>query len=68
MTNQVSRKKTTTPKEVNRIRIAVEHTFGWIDKYRRIILRYDGLVAHFRSFHCLAISKLISTRLNLEFA
>ena len=46
----------------NRTRIVVEHTFSWLDKYRRIILRYDGLVCHFRSFHYLAALQLVALR------
>ena len=45
--NCLSRRNVAIDKITNRIRIAVEHTFGWLDKYRRIILRYEGLVAHF---------------------
>jgi len=63
MKNRLSRRKTLVDKVTNRIRIAVEHTFGWLDKYRRIILRYDGLVAHFRSFHYLAALNLLAGRI-----
>jgi hypothetical protein len=35
----VSKKRQITPKLDNRIKIVVEHVFGWLDKYRRIILR-----------------------------
>lgn len=62
--NCVSKKKQKTSKEDNRIRIAVEHTFGWLDKYRRIILRYDSHVHSFRSFHYLASSHLLGNRLS----
>jgi transposase len=41
----------------------VEHTFGWLDKYRRIILRYDAHVHSFRSFHYLASTHLLGNRL-----
>ena len=47
----------------NRTRIVVEHAFAWLDKYRRNILRYDGLVCHFRSFHYLAVLNLVASRL-----
>ena len=61
--NFISKKKHTTSKEDNRIRLAVEHTFSWLDKYRRIILRYDAHVHSFRSFHYLASSHLLGNRL-----
>lgn len=63
MVNRISKKKTQTPKDVNRVRIAVEWTFGWLDKYRHIIMRFDRLICHFKSFHHLAIINLISKRI-----
>ena len=65
LVNRVSKKRTTPSKANNRIRIVVEHAFSWLDKFRRIILRYDGLVCHFRSFHCLAACHLIGLRLSV---
>ena len=64
MINRVTRKGTTPCKATNRTRIVVEHTFGWLDKYRRIIMRYDGLVCHFRSFHFFASMLLTANRLH----
>jgi len=61
--NFVSKKKEKVSKENNRIRIVVEHTFGWLDKYRRIILRYDSHIHTFKSFHYLASIHLIGNRL-----
>lgn len=51
-----------TPSVDNRKRIVVEHFFGWMDKYRRIIMRYDACIWNFRSFHLLAASNLIGGR------
>lgn len=61
--NCVSKKKMPTSKQDNRIRIVVEHTFSWLDKYRRIILRYDAHVHSFKSFHYLASLHLLGNRL-----
>jgi len=61
--NCVSKKKHVTSKENNRIRIVVEHTFSWLDKYRRIILRYDSHIHSFRSFHYLASLHLLGNRI-----
>jgi transposase len=61
--NCISKKRQSTTKENNRIRIVVEHTFGWLDKYRRIILRYDSLISTFRSFHFLASIHLLGNRI-----
>ena len=65
MVKRFTRKRQPPVEGANRKRIVVEHTFSWLDKYRRIIMRYDGLVAHFRSFHYLAAITLISNRLFL---
>lgn len=61
--NCVSKKKQPTTKQDNRIRIVIEHTFGWLDKYRRIILRYDAHISTFRSFHYLASTHLLGNRI-----
>jgi len=63
LNNCVSKKKHITTKENNRIRIVVEHTFGWLDKYRRIILRYDSHIHTFKSFHYLASIHLVGNRI-----
>ena len=61
--NKVSKKGSVPNKNDNRIRIVVEHCFSWLDKYRRVIMRYDGLVCHFRSFHFLAASQITGCRM-----
>jgi transposase len=61
--NCVSKKKTNVPKGDNKVRIVVEHTFSWLDKYRRIILRYDSHIHAFKSFHYLASLNLLGNRL-----
>lgn len=63
MTNKVAKKRTTYAKDDNRKRVVVENLFAWLDKYRRIIMRYDGLVCHFRSFHALAACHLLGLRI-----
>ena len=50
------------PKD-NRTRIVVEHCFSWLDKYRRIIVRYDACVSRLRSFHYLAALQLTCGKL-----
>lgn len=63
--NRISRKKKPVTRNDNRLRIVVEHTFSWLDKYRRIILRYDACVSRLRSFHYLAAIHLTGNRLLL---
>ena len=58
----ITRKRMPACPQQNRTRIVVEHAFSWLDKYRRIIMRYDGLVCHFRSFHYLAAMNIIGPR------
>lgn len=62
-TNRFAQRRRSIDKDDNRVRVVVEHTFGWFDKYRRIILRYDTLVRNFRSFHYLACFHLLEKRL-----
>jgi transposase len=41
------------------IRIAVEIAIGRIDKFRRVILRYDSHIRNFKSFHYLACACIV---------
>lgn len=41
------------------IRSVVEHAFAWLDKFRRLILRYDRLIQHYKSFTYLALAHRI---------
>jgi len=66
--NKISKKRTHTDPKENKVRIVVEHTFGWLDKYRRIILRFDQRVEHLRSFHYLAAYSLLEKRLKGVFS
>ena len=61
--NSISKKRQITHPKDNRVRIVVEHTFGWLDKYRRIILRYDSYVHSLSSFHYLASCHLLGNRI-----
>ena len=66
--NKISKKRTQTDPQENKTRIVVEHTFGWLDKFRRIILRFDQRVEHFRSFHYFAAYSLLQKRLKGVFS
>ena len=61
MTSNIARKRIPSLLKDTK-RVVVEYTFAWLDKFRRIIMRYDGLVKHFRSFHCLASIHIIAKR------
>lgn len=59
----IAKKRRTTPTNDNHTRIVVEHTFSWLDKYRRIIVRYDGRIHSFKSFHYIASLVILGNRL-----
>ena len=63
LNNCISRKRSITHKADNKTRIVVEHTFSWLDKFRRILVRYDSCIKHLRSFHYIASTQLIGKRL-----
>ena len=46
-------------KPIIKLRYKVEAYFGWIDQYRRLILRYDSLISSYKSFTFLASSLII---------
>ena len=44
-------------------RYVIEQTFGILDQYRRIRLRYESSIGNFKSFHFLACASIVSSRL-----
>jgi transposase len=62
LTDRLSRKGTKVAPAENKTRIVVEHCFSWLDKFRRILVRYEGCVGRLRSFHYLAALQLIGRR------
>ena len=44
-------------------RYVVEQTFGILDKYRRIRVRYESTIKNFKSFHYLACACIVCNRL-----
>jgi len=60
--NCISKKDAQVTKQNNRVRIVVEHSFSWLDKHRRIILRYEGYVSRLRSSHYLAATHITGNR------
>jgi putative transposase len=57
MVNRYSRKGTQGSFPASRV--VVEHVFGWLDKYRRIVLRYERSIVHHKSFTYMALSNRI---------
>ena len=48
-----------TPSVWGGVRARVEVCFGRLDQYRRIIMRYDAKICHFKSFHYFASACLV---------
>jgi hypothetical protein len=49
-------------KDVYRGRYVIEQTFGILDQFRRIRVRYDTLIRNFKSFHYLAMATIVINR------
>ena len=45
-------------KMITKVRYTVEAQFGWLKSHRKIILRYDRLIKHYRSYLLLAFSMI----------
>ena len=57
--DRVSKRGTIVHRVVNRRRNIVERFFSWLDKNRRLILRYDALIASYESWTWLASLRLV---------
>ena len=53
--------KETNPRH-NATRIVVEHTFGRLDQFRRIRVRFDTRIQNFKSFHYFACGIIVCER------
>ena len=59
LTSGIPRRRT---RDTDPWRYVVEQTFGILDQFRRIRVRYDALISHFKSFHYLAMIQIIGNR------
>ena len=59
--DRVSKRGVWTHRVVNRRRGIVERFFSWLDKCRRLILRYDTLIDSYEAWTWLACCRLVST-------
>ena len=57
--DRVAKRGVRTHRLVNRRRGIVERFFSWLDKYRRLILRYDALIACYEAWTWLACCRII---------
>lgn len=60
--DRIFRRKTKTVRRTNAKRIVVEHTFAWLDQYRRLSLCYEQTPQTYLAFAILAMGNLISRR------
>ena len=60
--DRISKRKVRISKRSNAKRIVVENTFAWIDKYRRLIMRYENFQSTYESYTFLALSDLLYNR------
>ena len=60
--DRVSKRRVRIHRLVNRRRGIVERFYSWMDKYRRLILRYDSYAQSYESWTWLACCQLLSRR------
>jgi len=58
--DRIFRRKTKTVRRTNAKRIVVEHSFSWLDKYRRLLMFYEQTPAPFTSFVFLVLGRKVS--------
>ena len=61
--DRAERRRHKTHRSQSRKRRIVENTFAWLDKFRRLIVRYDARIQSYRAFTLLACCLLIGNRL-----
>lgn len=61
--DRIFRRKTKTVRRTNAKRIVVEHTFAWLDHYRRLLLCYEQTPQAYLTFVMLALGNLLSNRI-----
>ena len=60
--DRIFRRKTKTVRRTNAKRIVVEHTFAWLDQYRRLLLFYEQTPQTYLALVTLALGNLLSNR------
>jgi transposase len=59
----ISARRQVTHRVVNRRRNVVERSFSWLDKSRRLIMRYDQRVSAYEAWTLLACLRMVGARL-----
>lgn len=61
--DRIGRKRHKIGKRQNRKRTTVEHTFAWLDQYRRLKERFDKMVSSYEAFTLFALATILGKRL-----
>ena len=59
---RIMRRRCRNSRRQNGKRVRIEHTFGWIDKYRRLLFQYEQTEQIHLSYTLLALGHLLCTR------
>ncbi|KAL1504805.1 hypothetical protein AB1Y20_008579 [Prymnesium parvum] len=60
--DRIFRRRTRSTRRANARRIVVEHTFAWLDGYRRLHRMYEHTSEKFAAFALLALGNLVASR------
>ena len=60
--DRVSKRGALVHRAINRKRNVVERTFSWLDKNRRLLVRYDATIVAYEAFSWLACMRLLRNR------
>ena len=63
--DRIFRKRTRTTRRSNAKRVVVEHTFSWMDKYRRLLMMFEQRSVVHQSFAFLALGSMLVARFDV---
>ena len=62
LNDRIFRKKTKTTRRANAKRCVVEHSYSWVDKYRRLIMRYEKHINSYSEMLFISLSQMVCCR------
>jgi transposase len=62
LSDRIFRRRTKTVRRTNARRIVVEHSFAWLDQFRRLLLCYEQQPAAYLAFVYVALGHLLCRR------
>ena len=60
--DRIARRKSKVGKRSNAKRVIIEHSYSWLDKYRRLIQRYDASIKIYEAFTFVALGNMLASR------